>query len=58
MKSQLRIIIILLFWTNLILSIQLIRNSAETAQAGQIQRVDIVRVAGNWIGGRLPIQRW
>ena len=56
MKTQLRIIIFLILWTNIILTIQLIRNSAETAQAGQIQQVDIVRVGGNWVGNKLPIR--
>ena len=56
MKTQLKIIIVLLLWLNIILTIDLFNRSTETAQAGQIQEVDIVRVGGNWIGGKLPVR--
>lgn len=61
MKAQLKLIIFLLAYLNILLTVDLIRRIAVKARAESvlIQKVDIVKVGGRWItyGSGLPIER-
>jgi len=59
MKRQLKIIVILLFWLNMLMTIRLIRDMAEPASAivEKVYKIDVVRVGGKHIyNAKLPVE--
>ena len=57
MKKMLKLLVFLLLWTNIILTIQLLKSSAIPVQAfNDVMKVDIVRVNGRYIvSGAVPV---